>query len=299
MWKWTSRLVITAAVLLIALRFADRAARRASSLPTIPQPNGYDSLLAVAREVSAPKGDLADLSQDAIRQIAETNRLGVERLREMLKSNTSVPLRIERGWVETHAEDVKKLKRLAVVLGIQSKAELLNGNTNSSARCLLDVIFLGQALARGLFSDGVNALAVETIGMASLRGQIPHLDAAFCRAAAQSLEQVEARREQPERILKTEKDWSAASFGLVSRLGGMFRRKLDVQRNAEFTLRYRETTRRTRRLMLILAGHAVELQTGKPVTNPSDLVPGVLRSVPLDPDKNTPMTEVPVVMNQW
>jgi hypothetical protein len=299
MWKWSSRLVISAAILLIALRLADRAARRASPLPTIPQPNGYDSLLAVAREVSAPKGDLTDLSQDAIRQIAETNRLSVERLRETLKSNTGVPLRIERGWVETHADDVKKLKRLAVVLGIQSKAELLNGNTNSSARCLLDIIFLGQALARGgLFSDGVNALAVETIGMASLRAQIPHLDAAFCRAAAQDLEQVEARREQPERILKTEKDWSAASFGLVSRLGGMFRRKLDVQRNAEFTLRYRETTRRTRRLMLILAGHAVELETGKSVVNPSDLVPGVLRSVPLDPDKNTPMTEVPLAMNQ-
>lgn len=299
MWKWTSKLVITAAVLLIALRIADWTARRTSPLPTIPEPNGYDALLTVAREVSPPAGDLADLSQDAIRQIAETNRLGVERLREALKSNTGVPLRIARGWVEKHAEDVKKLRRLAVVLGIQSRAELLNGNTNSSARCLLDVICLGQALARGgLFPDGVNALAVETIGTGSLRAQIPHLDAVFCRAAAQDLEQVEARREQPERILKTEKDWSAASFGLVSRVGGLFRHKLDVQRNAEFTRRYRETMRRTRRLMLILAGHAVELETGKRVVNPSDLVPGVLRSVPLDPDKNTPMTDVPVAVNQ-
>ena len=299
MWKWIARIIITLAVLVLALRLADRLARRGHPLPAIPQPNGYDTLLAVAGEVSTPQGDLADLGPKAIRQIAQTNREALKRLHEALRAETGVPLLIERGWVDKHAEDVKKLKRLAVVLGIQSKAELLDGSTNNSAMCLLDVILLGQALARGgLLSDGVNALAVETIGTASLRAQVPYQAADFCRSAAQELERSEARREEPERILKTEKDWSAASFGLISRVGGLLLRKAEAQRHEEFTGRYLQTVRRTRRLMLVLAARAVELETGQRVTGPSELVPGVLKSVPLDPATNTPMTEIPVAMNE-
>jgi len=298
MWKWISRISITALILLLALRLADWAARRAGPLPTVPQPNGYDTLLAVARGVSIPPGELADLGPEAIRHAAETNRPQVERLRAALRTETGVPLRVERGWVDKHAEDVKKLQRLAVVLAIQSKADLLDHNTNSSARCLLDVILLGQALARGgILSDGLKALTVETVGTAALRAQAPYLDAALCRTAAQELERAEARRERPERILKTEKDWSAASFGLIGRVGGLVLRKPQAQRRAEFLARYHETTRRTRRLMIVLAARAVELETGRRVANTSALVPGVLRSVPLDPEKNRPMTDIPGVIN--
>lgn len=299
MWKWITRIIIAIAVLVLALKIADRTARRGDPLPPIPQPNGYDTLLAIAREVSVPQGDLIDLGPEAIHQIAQTNRGALERLHEALRTDVGVPLRIERGWVDRHAEDMKKLKRLAATLGIQSRATALEGNSNRSARYLLDVILLGQALARGgLFSDGLNAQAVETIGTASLRAQVPHLDAAFCRSAAQELEQFEARREPPERILRTEKDWSAASFGLVSRVSGLFLRKAEAQRHVEFLARYHETMRRTRRLMLLLAGRALELETGKRGVSPSDLVPGVLQSVPLDPAKNTPMTDVPDTTSQ-
>lgn len=299
MWKWISRIVITLAVLVLALKAADRLARRGGTLPSIPEPNGYEAMLAVAREAVAPQGDLADLGPAAITQIARTNREVLGRLHDALRAETGVPLRIERGWVDRHAEDVKKLKRLAVILGIQSKAELLNGSTNTSAQYLLDMILLGQALARGgLFSDGVNALAVETIGTASLRTALPFLDADFCRSAAQELERSEARREQSERILRTEKDWSSASFGLISRIGGRLRSNADAQRSEEFVRRYRETTRRTRRLMLLLAARTIELQSGQKVTDSAALVPAVLKSVPLDPEKNTPMAEISVETNE-
>jgi hypothetical protein len=299
MWKWVKRILLTAAVLIIALRFADRQARRATPLPPVPQPNGYETMLAVANDVRVPQGDLADLGSEAIRQLAESNRPGVTRLHEALRSDTGVPLRVESGWVEKHAEDVKKLKRLAMVLGTQSKAEILNRNTNDSAKCFLDVILLGQALARGgILSDGINAIAIETVGTATLRAQVSYLDAAFCRGAAQELERSEARREQPERILQTEKNWTAASFGLVGRVGDLLLRRPGARRHADFTGRYQETMKRTRRLMLLLAARAAELETGKRVTNPSDLVPSVLRSLPLDPEKKTPMTDMLVEPNE-
>jgi hypothetical protein len=62
--------------------------------------------------------------------------------------------------------------------------------------------------------------------------------------------------------LKTQQDWSAASFGLVSRAGSLFLRKAEAQRRAEFVRRNQEAVRRTRRLMLLLAARAIELETG-------------------------------------
>lgn len=299
MWKWISRIVIAIAVLMLALKMGDRLARRGHPLPALPQANGYDTLLAVARAASQPQGDIADLQPAAIRLLGQTNREPLSRLHEALRTETGVPLRIEQGWVDQHAEDVKSLKRLAVILGIQSKAELLDSNTNNAAKCFLDVILLGHALARGgILSDGINAITVETIGTASLRILVPYLDAPFCRNAAQELERFESRRENPERILQTEKNWSAASFGLVSRIGGLLFRKVEARRQEEFTRRSQETIRRTRRLMLILGARAVELETGRRVMSPSDLVPGVLKSVPVDPEKSEPMTEIPAAANE-
>jgi hypothetical protein len=65
----------------------------------------------------------------------------------------------------------------------------------------------------------------------------------------------------------------------------------------EFTARYQETTRRTRRLMLVLAARTAELETGRRVGRLSDLVPGVLQAVPLDPVSSTPFTELPAAAN--
>jgi hypothetical protein len=290
MLKWISRVVIAVAVLVVGLRLADSLVRRSGSLPPVPQPNGYETLLTLAGEVTLPPRDVAELSPDAVRQIGEANRASMERLRAALQMESGVPLRAERGWGDKHAEDTKKLKRLAIVLGVQSRAEWLSGRTNEAAGFLVDMIQLGQALARGgILVDGINALVVETIGVGSLRAQLPHLDAAFCRDAARELERAETRRERPERILECEKEWAAASFGIVSRFGGFLLRRTEAKRQQEFAVRYHDTVRRTRRLMVALAARAVELEMGRRVTDTAELVPGILRTVPLDPERATPL----------
>ena len=140
-WEWISRILLALLVLVLVFRIADRLARRSDPLPTIPQPNGYDALLAIAREARAPRSDLADLDPQAIRQIGQANRQTLQRVPEALNAETGVPLRVESRWGDKHAEDVKQLKRLAVLLGLQSRAELLDGRTRTwsgvpAASCL-------------------------------------------------------------------------------------------------------------------------------------------------------------------
>ena len=141
--------------------------------------------------------------------------------------------------------------------------------------------------------DGITGLAVEMIGNASLRSRIPHMDAATCRQTAHDLEHSESKRESPAQIVANEQAWSKASFGLVSRLGGLLMRKAETRRQAEFTTRSLETARRTRQLMLRIGSRAIELETGRPVTNAAVLVPAVLSALPLDPETRIPMTTVP------
>lgn len=298
MWKWTARILVSIAILILLLRVTDRMARRAGPLPEVTQPNAYEELLKVAAEVKTPPREIAELGSDEIRRLAAANGEPLERLRVALRGDMSVPLQTTTGWVDRHGQDVDALKKLAVVIGVQGRAHMLDGDTNQSAACFLDVVFLGQALPKGgIFSDGVNGLAIETVGMASLRALLPNLSAEFCRQAAQELERMEARREPPERILATEENWSARSFGLVNRIGGTVRRTADAERNAKFLSRYEEATGRTRRLMMSLAARAVELETGAQVTNPGMLVPHVLKAVPLDPTSGRPYTDMPVLAN--
>lgn len=292
MAKLLWRILVTLGVIAISLNLADRLARRGAALPAPPQPNGYEQLLAIARELSVPQTELAELGADAVRQLARTNAAALGRLPAAFAAESAVPLQPGRAWMDAHADDLKRLKRLAVALGLQSRAATLDGNTNQAAHGWIDTIQLGQALGRGgLLVDGITALTVETIGAASLRAQLPHLDAGFCRNAAQELERAEGRRAAPEDILKTEKAWSHASFGLVSRIGGFLTRRADQQRAADFTKRSHDTTRRTRRLIVALATRAMELESGKPVAALTELVPGVLRAVPLDPASRQPLTD--------
>lgn len=292
MAKLLWRILVTLGVIAISLNLADRMARRGPPLPAVPRPNGYEMLLAIAHDLSVPQAELAELGSEAVRQLARTNAAALGRLPAAFQAESAVPLQPGRVWMDAHAEELKRIKRLAVAIGLQSRAATLDGNTNQAAHGWVDTIQLGQAIGRGgLLVDGITALTIETIGAASLRAQLAHLDAAFCRSTAQELERAEARRAAPEEILNTEKSWSHASFGLVSRVGGFLTRRADRQRAADFTKRSHDTTRRTRRLIVALATRAMELETGKPVAALTELVPGVLRAVPLDPASRLPLTD--------
>ena len=206
----------------------------------------------------------------------------------------AVPLKVERGWSDAHANDLKKLKRLAVVIGLAARAHSLEGQTNQAVACHIDIIRLGQFLPRGgLLMDAGTGLTLETLGAATLRGGISGMDAAVCRDCVRQLEQAEQGRESPARIWETEKRWAAASFGVVGRVLRFVLRRDDKKGYAEFTKRTNQVVRRTRRAMLAIAARGFELETGKRPEKPADLVPSFLAAVPIDPTTGAPFTDIP------
>lgn len=262
MWKTLFRVVVVIGAISIGFQVADRVYRRgAVSLPSVPQPNGYETVVQCARKLTPPPRDLAELSKEEIRALAETNHATIQELRRGLRQGSRVPLSAKRGYVDAHAEEVKLLKRTALSLGIEAHANLLEGRTNDSARCTADVILLGHVIARGgVVSDAVSGMAIETLGAGMLRAQIPTLDASTCRGCLDDLERAERLRDTPDKIFQTERTWARRSFGLVGQAARLAVTKSETQRQSEFTKRREDVMTRTQRVLQLLAARAKELE---------------------------------------
>lgn len=205
-FKWCYRILVGLGVLLVVLRFADRAARSGASLPPVPKPNGYDELVSAARAVQKPPTDFGEMTAEQVQTLAAQNRPAIIAARQALQTETRVSLGTKKGWQERHEGELQDLKRLAVALAVEAKSEMLRGQTNEAARRSLDTIRLAQAISRGgILADGINGLTVEMIGTASLQSLLSHLDGTFPLEAAQALEELDTRRETPGTIIATEK----------------------------------------------------------------------------------------------
>ena len=292
--KWGFRILAGLGILVLALKVADRWVRHSGPLPEVPDPNGYVTLVEIAHRIQGPEGDIADVSTDKVREFAASQREPLDQVRLAVRGPSGVTLEADPRWAEKQLTELTQLKRLAVLVGLRSKAELLEGRTNAAARAWLDMILVGQTVARGGRKlEALSGMAVEKVATASLRSMTPMLDASTCRSLAQELERAEESRESADRILETERNWSRATFGVVAKAGETFAKGSEAQARQQFLTRYRETERDTRRLILILAARSVSLATGQPVGGPSDLVPGVLKAVPVDPETGVPFTALP------
>ena len=284
MRNWIYGLVLAAATSILLLKAADRVARRAGRLPDIPRPNAYEELLRVAEQLKKFEKEPSEMTREEAIRTASTERALLEPVHSLVRTNSAVPLKTMAGWGDEHETQVKKLKRLTVALAMQARAHEVSGDTNLAGRALLDIVFLGHLMARGgIYVDAVNSLAVETLGVGMLRPKVRLLDAPSSRWAARELEALEERREPPEAILEREKAWSHASFGLVSRIGGLLRRSAEASRRTRLLEKYHETARRTRHLILALGAHAYEREKGRSAARPDELVPDILKAVPVDP----------------
>lgn len=293
-FKWAFRALAALGILVLALKVGDRWVRHSAVLPEIPDPNGFAVLMEVAQKIQGPEGDMAEVSADKVREFATGQRGLLDQVRVAVRGPSGVTLEADPAWAEVRLGDLTRLKRLAVLVGLRSRADLLEGRTNAAARSWVDMILVGQVMARGGRKlEALSGMAVERVGATSLRAMVPMLDADTCRGLARDLEKAEEARERPDRILETERNWSLATFGLIAKGGEFLGRRSEVKARETFLTRYHDTEKATRRLILALAARSEFLRTGREATQPSELVPGILKAIPVDPNTGAPFTDLP------
>jgi hypothetical protein len=289
-----TQIVIILAVLVLSFRLVNWAAKQGPALPALPNPNGYDDLLAAGGQILPPPADLIELTPEQVRSLADHNRPAVQQARHALQTPCMVSLKPTKPWDDHHEIDLRNLKRLAFALGVEDKIQLLNQHTNEAAQCDLDILRLADAMRRGgLVIDGINSLAADVIGDALLQEKLPRLDAETSRQAALAIETMITGRELPDTTFATEHAWSRKRFGLVDMFGGMIMRTETLKRQDKYRTRSQEIMQRDQRLMLRLAAHAYELDNHQQPANAAALVPHYLKTVPKGVETGRDIEQIP------
>ena len=291
MKKWLFRGVVGAVVLLVSYQGLDWLSRQSGSLPPVPAPNGYEQVLALARQLETSSITPAEMKPQQLAALDEKNRLLVEKIHQALALDSRVPLRAEPDWMTRHVMELVDLRGLSMIFALRAEGFRQMGDARSALACDLDVLRLANTLERGgLIIDGVNAMAMQETAREDLRADLPHLDAASCQQAARALEELEVRKDTPGLIVEREDLWAAKSDGLLEKIGRVIIRDLVATQQQSFARNYLHASLNDRELLLRLAVRASELETGTPVTNAATLVPKYLKAVPLDPWSQTELT---------
>jgi hypothetical protein len=261
----------------------------------LPEPNGYDDLLAASMTLEKRLRDqgtsLPALWKEPSEQVIAfraSNRsiwnAALQEVHAAIQRPSQVPLHyraIEYGRHES-------MDDLASALRIEGKAAASEGRFPDAIRCFTDIIRLGRAAGRGgLVIDWLADSSIQRIGIEQFHHLARTLDAAQCRIAIRALAAEDKEREPFEDVWARERVWGARSLGWSGRLYMLIGR--DRQRRRHLwgtTPKYAPAELRI--AMAELAVQAYARDHGALPNQLSQLVPEYLPAVPVDPLTDRP-----------
>jgi hypothetical protein len=260
----------------------------------MPDPNGYDDLVAAAVMVQGDlkSGVLTDETVDELRAFVGSNREALERARVGLgrECRVTLPRPPTPERFAALLDRTQSLRRLARLFAAEAALAAREGRKADAARGYAEIIRLGRAFTPGgLFNDRLVGLAYESSGAEGLARLVPDLGADDARALAAEVERLDAGHEPLAQMFRRDWDYGIAQHGPGARLAltvqeGMLRR---LRQPAEASAK--EADRRARALLRSLAAalalRAYQLDhPGAPSPRALDaLVPVYLKAVPADP----------------
>jgi hypothetical protein len=260
--------------------------------PPLPSPNGYDDLVAAGAMVVGQPPDVRTASLDQLRQFVAANHAVVDRLRIGLGRECGVPIEHSQAQIAVALERLNTIRAAGRVLSAEAKVAEKEGRIVDAVKSCLDLVRLGQELARGgLVVDRQMGNAFERDGIAALRAMQSKLTGELRREVMSGLVQIDERAEPIRSVLDREHDFQEALIAEMGIAGFLNRNTLRQQaRSAEPRVTAAATAvRQATRLLLIelaIEWHAEE--NGKPPSGLEDLVPRYLAAVPNDPVADGP-----------
>jgi hypothetical protein len=175
-------------------------------LPTLPNPNAYDTYVSAASLVTGAGNtnlQTAPLAQQI--PVVQQNAAALQELRRGFSQPfLSPPRRSLRNPVDFPAQ--AGFRDLARLLSLEGKVYEGQGNRGAAAQSYLDCIRLGLDAPRGgVMISTLVGLACEAIGRRRLWELSERLDAPDARAAAKRLEQMAASRNPFAETMREEK----------------------------------------------------------------------------------------------
>lgn len=274
---------------------------RPPARPPLPAHNGYDDLLAAARQVArdVPGGvDLARVPVEQARPLVEADREVLGRAREALGRESRVPVRFEPAEIEAALGRAQALRGLARLMDAASRLEEQDGRIAEAVALALDLVRLGQAAGRGgLLVEAQVGLAIEgSHGYRRLEALADRVPTGALPEVIRALERADAEAEPFETIRGRELAFAKTAHGWQTRVAMAL--SPAILRQVESSLRLAETGHRRvqARRRLLLTRLAIRLYRERHGAGPrrlEDLAPEILSAVPRDPFGDGPLVYRP------
>ena len=277
------------ALLLVAAALVFALSQPLPAPNPLPKPNGYDDLIQASRLLADNTGDYANLNETELRALAAKNAEALKLARTGLSRTCQAPLDFAQPN-PSYWTNLAKCKALAQAFAAEGRLAEWENRPNDAADSYLTAIRLGMATSNGgVIIDALVGVAIEAIGTVRLEKLALSLDASQCRRVASALESCETGLEPTTSVLEREKAWTRRAYGLKGQISRLFMLKSLRQMDKNALGRVNAQRARERTLLIQLAARAYELETGKTLKNPADLVPTYLKTIPQNPTTGTNM----------
>ena len=182
-------------VLLLVWAFLAMRKGGALEFPPLPNPNGYDDLLAAAEAIQGKPYEFLDLEKDDLRAAVSANAESLRLLRLGLSRPCMAPTHSIVANFNTLHRDLIKFKSLALLLKAEGKLAELEGRPASAASSYATAMHLGNEMSRGgLLINRLVGIACEGIGSIVMVKLVPQLNCEQSRPVIADLEQIDRTR---------------------------------------------------------------------------------------------------------
>jgi hypothetical protein len=205
--KLIAALVILSPMVLLVLVLV-LLASGPSSLPPLPNPNGYDDLIKASAAAVGNAGDYPTLSRESLAGLVSTNAEALRLLRRGLTNQCLMPMDSALTNTAGMADQMACMKRLVQLLAAEGRLRELDGQPADAARSYTDAIRFGNELSRGgVLITYLTGLACEAVGGQPLAKVVPKLSPEQARVVLTALEGVDADRVTLADVLRNERYW--------------------------------------------------------------------------------------------
>jgi len=184
---------------------------------TLPDPNGYDDLVAAgSRLVNGTVPNVDEATAAELGQFVAKHGHVLDEARKGLARECQVPLTYTQA--DLARTDNRALRELSRAFLAEGKLAEWEGRTEDAVEDYLDVMRLGTACTQGgLLVDAFTGWALHEMGIQALAPLTEELNADQCRRAIELARSIEANREPLDELLARQTLWDEHGWGKMGR----------------------------------------------------------------------------------
>lgn len=248
---------------------------------TMPNPNGYAYFVKASQLVNQGTADSSQLDAEGLRALVVQNAEALKVARQGFE--------YESRTTDNNAINVvnilQSIKFLGMAFSAEGRLAQMENRNDDAIQSYLDDVRLGQESSRGgMLMFRLVGIALENMGLKSLKPLAQSLDAGRCRQTAQELELLDAKQPSIQETLAQERAYAdkikQPGIFLVTRA---MQDKLAAPAIQRATGVIQTNQIRLRQTMITFAARAYELEKKQSPKSLGDLTPEYLKVIPQDP----------------